>query len=166
MDDLTIRRSAARLRIGVITAFALVLGLILCGRLGLSIGRAHVLLQSRFPGSSSVFQTDDGILLLLGVAIYWLTEALRSVAAGGLFSRVVVRRFRLFALWMLLAALFSALAPTIIAAFADSPPGRHRVMLVADVRDLLLISLTLLLFLIARMFERARAIEDEMSEIV
>jgi hypothetical protein len=166
MDDLTIRRSAARLRIGVITAFALVLGLILCGRLGLSIGRAHVLLQSRLPGSSSVFQTDDGILLLLGVAIYWLTEALRSVAAGGLFSRVVVRRFRLFALWMLLAALFSALAPTIIAALADSPPGRHRVMLVADVRDLLLISLTLLLFLIARMFERARAIEDEMSEIV
>jgi hypothetical protein len=166
MDDLTIRRSAARLRIGVITAFALVLGLILCGRLGLSIGRAHVLLQSRFPGSSSVLQTDDGILLLLGIAIYWLTEALRSVAAGGLFSRVVVRRFRLFALWMLLAALFSALAPTIIAALADSPPGRHRVMLVADVRDLLLISLTLLLFLIARMFERARAIEDEMSEIV
>ena len=38
--------------------------------------------------------------------------------------------------------------------------------LVIDVRDLLLIALTLLILLIARMFERARAIEDEMSEIV
>ena len=166
MDDLAIRRSAARLRIGVITAFALVLVLILCAHLGLSLGRAHVLLQSRLPQNPGVFQTDDGILLLLAIAIYWLTEALRSIAAGELFSRVVVRRFRLFALWMLIAALFSALAPTMVAAFADSPSGRHRVMLVADVRDLLLISLTLLLFLIARMFERARAIEEEMSEIV
>ena len=39
-------------------------------------------------------------------------------------------------------------------------------MLLVDVRDLLLVGLTLLLLLIARMFERARSIQDEMSEIV
>jgi len=39
-------------------------------------------------------------------------------------------------------------------------------MVLVDLRDLLMIGLTLVLLLIARMFERARSIQDEMSEIV
>ena len=60
-------------------------------------------------------------------------------------------------------ALFSTLAPMVLAA---SAPGRHRLMVLVDLRDLLMIGLTLVLLLIARMFERARSIQDEMSEIV
>jgi hypothetical protein len=44
--------------------------------------------------------------------------------------------------------------------------GHHRIFIVLDIRDLLLIGITALLFLVARMLERARAIEHEMSEIV
>lgn len=163
MGDEAIRRYARRLRLGVLGVFALIVLLILFGRFGVRVASAPVLLQSRLPNSAP-FTISDGILLLLAIAIYWLTEALRAVAAGGLFSRLVVRRFRLFALWMLIMALFSTLAPMVMAVVGS--PGRHRIMIVFDVRDLLLIGLTLLLLLMARMFERARAIEDEMSEIV
>jgi len=162
MTDEDIGRYARRLRMGVLAVFALVLLLVLCGRFGVRVAGAPVLLQSRFP-PSGLFTIGDGVLLLLAVAVYWLTEALRAVGAGGLFSGLVVRRFRLFAMWMLVMALFSTLAPMVLAA---SAPGRHRLMVLVDLRDLLMIGLTLVLLLIARMFERARSIQDEMSEIV
>src|SRR3954447_10128743 len=103
MADEAIRRYASRLRIGVFAVFGLVLLLVLCGRFGVRLAGAPVLLQPRLPRSTP-FSVSDGALLLLVIAIYWLTEALRAVSAGGLFSRSVVRRFRLFALWMLIMA--------------------------------------------------------------
>jgi hypothetical protein len=165
MGDQQIRRSARRLRIGVIAMLGFVLFLVVCGHFGVRVAGAPVLLQSR-SGAASNFIIANGVLLLVTIAIFWLTEALRLVAAGSLFSRAVVRRFRLFALWMLIMALFSTIAPMALSAAVSPSIGRHRIMLVVDVPDLLLIGLTLLLLLIARMFERARAIEDEMSEIV
>ena len=166
MDDRKIRRYARRLRLGVLAVFAAVLLLVVFGHFGLRIAGAPVLLQSQSDAAAGVLRIADGILLLAAIAIYWLTEALRAVAAGGLFSSVVVKRFRLFAMWMLIMALFSTIAPMVLAAATSASSDRHRIMLVIDVRDLLLVGLTLLLLLIARMFERARAIEDEMSEIV
>jgi hypothetical protein len=166
MDDVSIRRYARHLRIGVLATFALVLLFVICGHFGARIGGAPVLLQSRATGIPGPTAVSDGALLLIGVAVYWLSQGLNAIAAGGLFSAVVVRQFRLFALWMLIAALFSTLAPMAVAAFNPAQPGHHRLMIVIDIRDLLLIGLTLLILLIARMFERARAIQDEMSEIV
>ena len=166
MGEIEIRRYARRLRLGVLAAFGLVLMLIVFGHFGMRVGGAPVMLQSRIAGTTALFGISDGVLLILAVAVYWLTEALRSVAAGDLFSRSVVRRFRLFAVWMLIMALFSTVAPMLLAAGGGGPQGRHRIMVVIDVRDLLLIGLTLVILLIARMFERARALEDEMSEIV
>lgn len=166
MSDSGIRRYARRLRWGVLVTFALVLILVVCGHFGVRVAGAPVLLQSRSSAAADLFGVGDGILLLLAVAVYWLTEALRAVSDGGLFSRDVVRRFRLFALWMLIMALFSTVAPMVLAASGSPTYGRHRIMLIVDLRDLLLVAITLLLLLIARMLERARSIEDEMSEIV
>jgi hypothetical protein len=165
VNDDPIRGYARNLRIGVLVAFALIVGLVVCGHLGVRVGNAPVLLESRSAGDG-LLGVSDGTLLLLGVAIYWLSEALRAVAAAQLFSRDVVRRFRLFALWMLIMALFSTIMPMVLGAVGPGSYGRHRIAIVIDVRDLLLVGLTLLLLLIARMLERARAIEDEMSEIV
>ncbi len=166
MGDDRIRTYARRLRLAVLAAFGLVLGLVLCGHFGVRIGSAPVLLQSRSESLAGTFGIADIVLVLIGVAVFWLSEGLRAVAGGGLFSGVVVRRFRLFALWMLMAALFNTFAPMVLAAVGPGTTGHHRIMILVDVRDLLLIGLTLLVLLIARMLERARAIEDEMSEIV
>jgi hypothetical protein len=165
MGDRAISRSARRLRIGVLGVFGIVIILVICGQLGLRVGGAPVLLQPRSSSSAPV-TVGDGILVLLAVAVYWLSEALRAVAVGELFSTEVVRRFRLFSLWMLIMALFSTLTPMVLAAVGPGSYAHHRIAIVVDVRDLLLVGITLLLLLIARMFERARALEDEMRDIV
>ena len=166
MADDGIKRYARRLRLGVLAVFGVVVALILCGHFGIRVGSAPVLLRSQSIPIIGTFGLADIVLLLIGIAVYWLSEGLRAVATGRLFSKPVVRTFRLFASWMLIAALFNSFAPIVLAATSPGSPGRHRIMVPVDVRDLLLIALTLLLLLIARMFERARAIEDEMSEIV
>ena len=62
-------------------------------------------------------------------------------------------------------ALFELLAPIFVAA---SPRARASApgALVLDLRDLLTVGITLLLFLLARLLERARAIDEEMREFV
>lgn len=165
MDESSIRRYARRLRVGVIAVFAIVVALIVYARLGLNLAAPHVFVQSR-SGAVGGYQVSDGALVLLGIALFWLTEALRDVGAGGLFSRVVVRRFRLFALWLLIMAIYSFVAPLIVTVPHMLTPGRHRLPILLDLRDLLLLAITLLLFLVARLLERAGAIEREMSEIV
>ena len=166
MEDSAIRRYARQLRIGILVVFGLLLALIAAGRFGLRVAGAPVILQSRIAPIAGPFSVSDGILLLLAIAIYWLSEALRAVAAGELFSRVVVRRFRLFALWMLIMAIFSTLAPMLLSASRPAQGPHHRIAIVIDVRDLLLIGLTVLVFLIARMFERARALDEEVRKFV
>jgi hypothetical protein len=166
MDDEIIKRYARRLRLGVLIVFGAVLALVICGHFGIRIAGAPVVLQPRTRDVEGLLTVGDGVLVLLAIAIYWLSAALRAIADGDLFSRAVVRSFRLFAVWMLVMALFTAVAPMILTAAAPMHGGRHRVMVVIDLRELLLVGLTLLLLLIARMFERARAIQDEMSEIV
>ncbi|MFL6758510.1 hypothetical protein [Sphingomonas sp.] len=166
MDDEIIKRYARRLRLGVLIVFGAVLALVICGQFGIRIAGAPVILQPRSAGVEGIPTVGDGVLVLLAIAIYWLSAALRAIAGGDLFSRAVVRSFRQFAVWMLVMALFTAVAPMILATAAPMHGGRHRIMVLIDLRELLLVGLTLLLLLIARMFERARAIQDEMSEIV
>ena len=166
MGDEAIKRYAERLRLGVFVVFALLLVLVAFGHFGMRIAGAPVLLQSRTPNFAGNFGMGDGILLLLAVAVYWLTEGLRAVAGGAIFSRTVVRSFRMFALWMLIVAVFSAVAPTLLATSRLATAHHHRLMIMIDVRDLLLVAITLLLLLISHMFERARALDDEMREIV
>src|SRR4051812_27834214 len=110
MSDNGIRRYAHRLRIGVLAVFGVIVLLVACGHFGVRVAGAPVFLESRTAGHSPLIGTGDGVLVLIGIAIHWLSEGLRAVADGGLFSRAVVRPFRLFALWMLIAAMFNTLA--------------------------------------------------------
>src|SRR4051794_11652387 len=97
MVDDAIRRYAGRLRLAVLAVFAVVVVLILCGHFGIRIGSAPVLLGSRSMPLAGSFGIADIVLLLIGIAVYWLSEGLRAVGGGGLFSGAVVRCFRLFA---------------------------------------------------------------------
>jgi len=159
-----IARSARRLRIGIIAVSAGLLLFYIYGRLGLHLLGPPIHVRSRLADQFGMPLAGDGVILCLGIAICWLTEALRTMQAAELFSGAVIRRFRLFALWLLVMALFGFLAPLVSGSLG--PQGRHRIMILVDIRDLLLIGITLVLFLLARLLERARAIESEMREFV
>lgn len=159
-------RTAARLRIGILAVFGVILLLYVVGRLGLHIGSAGVLFRSHLGAQPSAGYLGDGIMLLLAVAIYWLTAALKSIANGGLFTRQTIRQFRHFALWLLVMALYSFIAPMLLGRPQLGKDMHHRVMIALDLKDLLLIGITGLLFLVTRLLERAGEIEQENREIV
>jgi hypothetical protein len=164
MQDSPISRDARRLRRQVIGAVIVLLFSYAAARFGLRIGP---LVVQQHPPVQATTQPliGDCVIVLLLIALFWLTEALRGIVAGGLFSGVVVRRFRLFAAWLMAMALFRLFAPVLVEG-VQAHPGGPTVILILDIPDLLLVGITLLLFLIARMLERARLIQEEMSEIV
>jgi hypothetical protein len=108
----------------------------------------------------------DGTVLLLLVALFRLTQMLRLIQMGEMFSVEVIGRFRSFAFWLLLLALYGLVAPTLLALAEGAATGTHRLAFVLDFRQLLTLGITVLLFLLARLLERAREIEAEMREIV
>jgi hypothetical protein len=57
-------------------------------------------------------------------------------------------------------------AARLVAGLAGGPPGIHLVAVRLDSRELLILGITLVLFLIARLLERASEIEAEMREFV
>ena len=82
-----------------------------------------------------------------------------------MFSVEVIRNFRRFASWLLLMALWELLAP-IVLAIAFRPAGPHKIQMVIDFREVLTLGTTLLLFLIARLLEHARRLDEEVREFV
>ena len=64
-------------------------------------------------------------------------------------------------------ALFELVAP-IVRGIAGAPGVRRRTgfAFALDLRDLLTVGITLLLFLLARLLERARGLDEEMREFV
>lgn len=164
--DQGIRTAAARLRIGVFVFMALILGLYVWARLGLRPGAAHIVIQTQTqPGTAAQVVADASVLLLF-VALFELTRMLALIQVGELFSVAVIRRFRAFALWLFAMALLGFLAPFVTALAKDAPVGPHSIAFVLDLRQLLTLGITFLLFLLARLLERAREIEAEMQEIV
>ena len=107
----------------------------------------------------------DISILLLSVALYHLSRMLGAIAAGDLFSARVVGAFRAFAFWLLLVALVWVVAP-IVAVVLTGPDEAHRLAFRLQLRDVLTIGVALILFLVARLLERARTIDEEMREIV
>ena len=166
-----ITRTAARLRWGLIVAMAAMALLYLAARLELGLGPARVEFRDDGLTPAAARIVADGTMLLLLVALARLSQMLRLVELGELFSAPVIRHFRGFAFWLLLMALYGFLAP-ILLTLAEGPragPGDgapHRMAFVLDLRELLTLGITLLLFLLARLLERAREIEAEMREIV
>jgi hypothetical protein len=158
-----ISRSAARLRWAVFAALVLMVSLYAAARLGLDVGGAHIEYRAHGPANLA-WLVADGSMALLVVALLQLTEMLRRIASGALFSSAVVRSFRGFALWLLLMALFELLAPIVLQL---GTAGRsHRLEMAIDFRLVLTVGITLLLFLLARLLERARRLDEEMREFV
>jgi hypothetical protein len=160
-----IESSARRLRLGVIIATVVFTAIYLVGRLGISFSGVHVDYRSHgIQGASPEFAADATVVLLL-IALVRLVQMLSRIGRGEMFTSGVVRRFRGFAFWLLLMALCSLLAPIIIQALTRTG-GVHRLVIGLELNDLLMVAITLLLFLLARLLEQARRLDEEMREIV
>ena len=157
-------RSARRLLWVVVGAGALMVVLYLSARIGAQVGGARVEYGPHEPtGRTSQLLGDIGLILLL-IALGRLAQMLGAIGRGELFSATVIRRFRGFAFWLLLMAIVDLAGPLVaelLARRAGDP-----VRLIIDFRQVLTVGVTLLLFLLARLFERARQIEEENREFV
>lgn len=165
MSGHSIARSARRLRFMVITGIVLIVAVYLVGLFGPQLGPVRV--QSHPDARGSSGQVVIGLILLLFVlALIRLAQMLSAVADGPLFGPRVTRAFRGFAFWLFLSTLVDVLAVPALAVADRIAAGGGRAELAFELRDLLMLAGTLLLFLLARMLEQARAIEAELEEIV
>jgi hypothetical protein len=138
----------------------------LAGRFGLSLrGAVEVQARSSAAESGTPMLVADITILLLSVALFQLSRMLGAIAEGDLFSARVVGAFRAFAFWLLLVAVVWIIAP-IASVLLTGPDDLRRLEFKLELRDVLTIGVSLILFLVARLLERARAIDEEMREIV
>ena len=165
MANSDIGRTATGLRWAVWIFWAFVLLAYAVGRLGLTFGIVRVQAHSAAGDAPSFMMIADISILLLSVALYQLTKMLGAIAEGDLFSARVVRAFRAFAFWLLLVALVWIVAP-VVAVLLAGPGDVSRLEFRLQMRDLLTVGIALILFLVARLLERARTVDDELREIV
>jgi hypothetical protein len=165
MANSDIGSTATRLRWAVWIFWACVLLAYAVGRFGLTFGVVRVQAHSAAGDAPSFMALADVSILLLSVALYQLTTMLGAIAEGDLFSARVVKAFRSFAFWLLLVALVWIVAP--IAAVLLAGPGDARQLeFRLQMRDVLTVGIALILFLVARLLERARTVDEELREIV
>jgi hypothetical protein len=166
MDGKDIGRTARGLRWAVWIFWGLIILAYLAGRAGLTI-RGAVEVQARSLDAEAGMPrfVADVTILLLSVALYQLNRMLGAIAEGDLFSARVVGAFRSFAFWLLLVAVAWVVAP-IVSVLLMGPGETHRLEFKLQLRDILTIGIALILFLVARLLERARTIDEEMREIV
>ena len=162
----TVARSAARLRMAVFITMGAMLLLYGAARAGLQLGHARVEYQEHGPGSPAAHLISDASVVLLVVALFRLTQALKRISEGDFFGIDVIRRFRSFAWWLLVMSLFELFGPALAQFIDASGSASHQLRFAIDSRDVLFVGITVLLFLLARLLERARAIDEEMREIV
>ena len=166
MSGSDIGKTARRLRWAVWIFWACIILAYVAGRLGLSLrGAVEVQAHSTVAESGTPMIVADVTILLLSVALYQLSRMLGAIGEGDLFSSRVVGAFRSFAFWLLVVALAWVVAP-IVAVFLTGPDAAHRLEFKLQLRDVLTIGIALILFLVARLLERARTIDEEMREIV
>ena len=160
-----IATTARRLRWAVWIFWACIVLAYVVGRVGLDTEFLHI--RSRIDETSTgpAMLIADATVILLSVALYQLTRMLGAISQGYLFSARVVGAFRAFAFWLLLVALVWIVAPAAVALLAG-PDAGQRIELKFQLRDALTAGVALILFLVARLLERARTIDEEMREIV
>jgi Protein of unknown function (DUF2975) len=166
VGDRSIQRAASRLRFGVFAAMILIVLAYLAAAFDLHLANVHVEHRSHEIAAAYAELIGAGSLALLLVALFELSRMLGRIAAGELFSNSVIRRFRGFALWLLVMALFELVAPIVAGIAGATATYPHQVRMTLDLRDLLTLGITLLLFLLASLLERARGLDEEMREFV
>lgn len=166
MDGSDIGKTARRLRWAVWIFWACIILAYVAGRLGLSLrGAVEVQAHSSAAESGTPMIVADITILFLSIALYQLSRMLGAIGDGDLFSARVVGSFRSFAFWLLVMAVVWVVAP-IGAVFLTGLNDAHHLEFRLQLRDVLTIGIALILFLVARLLERARTIDEEMREIV
>jgi hypothetical protein len=165
MAQSNIATTASRLRRAVWIAWGCIIVVYAVGRLGLDLGALRVQASSSAGVARPVMIVADLTIVLVTMALWQLGRMLGAIAAGDLFSARVVGAFRAFALWLLIVALVWIVVP-IGVTLAGGPGSERAYEFKLQLRDLLTVGVTLILFLVARLLERARAIDEENREIV
>lgn len=168
-----IEAAARRLRIGVLVATALAGALCLLAlvvtvalpgaRDGLAI---DVGAEPLAPWAAAVVLALTGFPMIL--ALWRLSLMLRNVERGEIFTQGTIGELKAFALFVLIGALTSILAPPLVAlasaALDAAPTGKVTIMF--DSTDFSVLVVSLLLFFVARLLVEAQRIADEHRQIV
>jgi hypothetical protein len=157
--------SARRLRWIVIAAMGIMTALYVAGRFGMQVGPARIEYRSHLPDVQSARYIADISLILLLAALFRLTQMLGSIASGEFFTAQVIARFRSFAFWLLLMAVFNFAGP-LIGSLSGGSAGVRQFHFAIKYSEIITVGVTLVLFLLARLLERARRIEEENREFV
>lgn len=165
MANSNIAKNAARLRWAVWIVWGCILLAYAAGRFGVSFGPVQVRSHAAATDSSSLMIVGDITIVLLSIALWQLSRMLGALAGGDLFTARVVGSFRSFALWLLVVSLLW-IGASIAVPLAGGHALPHHYEFQLQLRDFLTVGITLILFLVARLLERARQIDEEMREIV
>ena len=165
MGTSDISNTARRLRWAVWIFCGCIVAAYAAGRFGLSLDYFSVQARASVEDAGPLMIIADITILLLTVALWQLSRMLGAIAEGDLFSARVVAAFRAFAFWLLLVALVWVVAP-VVAVLLAGPADGHRFEFRLQLRDILTIGVALILFLVARLLERARTVDEELREIV
>ena len=162
----SIEQAAWRLRLAVLSSWALLVLGYVAGRLGVAAGPLRFETHADAQGAGTPIALDDICMVLLTVALVRLVQMLSEIAESHYFSVAAVRSFRGFAFWLFLLALLRVAAPIVSELLRDSARDAHEYEFQISVSNVLTVAITLLLFLVARLLERARQLEQDMREIV
>ena len=162
----SIALAASRLRLAVWVAIALMALLYAAARFGLDSGTVRFERHQAALDTPAARAIADVSMVLLIVALVRLTQMLGRIAAGELFSPGVIAGFRSFAFWLLLMALTGLFAPAIVQLVQAALGGPSRIEMRIDFRAVLTVGVTFVLFLLARLLDRARGIDEENREFV
>ena len=165
MGTTDISTTARRLRWAVWVFWGCIVAAYVAGRFGLSLDYLSVQARASVDAAGPPMIIADITILLLSAALWHLGRMLGAIAQGDLFTARVVGAFRAFAFWLLLVALVWIVAP-IVGVLLAGPGDGHRLEFKLQLRDILTIGVALILFLVARLLERARTVDEELREIV
>jgi magnesium-transporting ATPase (P-type) len=132
-----------------------------------TLGTPHLRLHPLGRGvAGAAVSLLHSLFMLLALVQLWL--ALRHVETGELFSAHVTRGLRRFALFTLLAVLSGALlTPLLIVLFPDcASPGPCARRLPIDMRTFWTLIIVLVFFLVARILDEARRVDEENKQII
>ena len=166
MKNSQIAVGVLRLRRRIITGAALMAGLYVLARAGMHVSGVALRTEPLAAGMQRMAAIEDVVMVLFGVSVFWLAGSLRSIATEGLYSARAIQRFRFFSLSLLLTASFRLVAPAIALAVMPRSHGASGVIVILDVPDFVLVGIACVLFLVARILEKARALEIEVREFV
>jgi hypothetical protein len=160
-----IERLAGRLKLLVWGLMAAGAAFYVAGRMGVWIGHLRIITRGPAEGLSllSGLLSDLGLILLL-LALWQLAAMLALVERGDRFSARLTRCFRRFALFLLLATAIGAAVP-LLPIFSAHLPGQI-VQLGVSLRDILLMVVAAVLFLIARLLDEGQRVQSDLNEIV